>query len=63
LTTPTRVLWGELDHIASVENGRLLVQIQPAAQLTILPGAGHNLHQEQPEAVAQALADFFAPSV
>jgi pimeloyl-ACP methyl ester carboxylesterase len=63
LTTPTRVLWGELDHIASVENGRLLVQLQPAAQLTILPGAGHNLHQEQPEAVAQALADFFAPSV
>lgn len=62
-TTPTCVLWGERDHIASVENGRLLAQLQPAVHLNILPDVGHNLHHERPEAVAQALADFFAPPV
>lgn len=59
-TTPTLVLWGEVDRITGVENGRLLTTLHPAARLQILPGAGHNLHQEQPDAVMQALTDFFA---
>lgn len=61
-TTPTIVLWGEQDRIANLANGRLLATLQPAARLTVLAGAGHNLHQEQPAAVAQALVDFFTLS-
>lgn len=60
--TPTSALWGEKDHVASVENGRLLATLQPTARLTVLPGAGHNLQQEQPEAVAKALSDFYLRS-
>jgi pimeloyl-ACP methyl ester carboxylesterase len=56
-TTPTAVLWGERDAVASVENGRALAALQPAARLTILPGAGHNLQQEQPEAVIEAISN------
>ncbi len=56
-TTPTAVLWGEQDAVASVENGRALATLQPAARLTILPGAGHNLQQEQPEAVIEAISN------
>lgn len=61
--TPTIVLWGENDHVASVENGRLLATLQPTANLTVLPGAGHNLHQEQPDIVAKALSGFYTQSV
>jgi pimeloyl-ACP methyl ester carboxylesterase len=63
VTTPTIVLWSEKDHVASVENGRLLATLQPSAHLTVLPDAGHNLHQEQPEAVTKALVDFYAQFV
>ena len=63
VATPTLVLWGENDHVASVENGRLLATLQPSAHLIVLSGAGHNLHQEQPEAVIKALVDFYTQFV
>ena len=56
VTTPTHVLWGEQDRIAGVENGRSLAALQPGAQLTILPGAGHNIQQEASAAVIEVLA-------
>jgi pimeloyl-ACP methyl ester carboxylesterase len=61
-TISTVVLWGENDQVASVENGRLLATLQSTARLTLLPGAGHNLHQEQPREVTKILADFYARS-
>lgn len=54
--TPTTVLWGELDHVASVENGRALAALYPPAQLTILSDTGHNLQQERPEAVIATIS-------
>jgi pimeloyl-ACP methyl ester carboxylesterase len=53
---PTTLLWGENDRIASIENARALVELLPSARLVTVPGAGHNLHQEQPEVVAKAIA-------
>jgi pimeloyl-ACP methyl ester carboxylesterase len=38
-----------------VENGHALVEYQPTARLAVVPGAGHNVHQEDPEAVVEAL--------
>ncbi len=56
-TTPTHVLWGEQDRIAGVENGRALMAMQPGSQLTIIPGAGHNIQQEAPDAVIEAISN------
>jgi pimeloyl-ACP methyl ester carboxylesterase len=55
LDVPTLVLWGEADRMAPVENGHALVELQSTARLVIVPGAGHNVHQEEPEAVVEAL--------
>lgn len=56
LTAPTVVLWGELDRMNSVDNGRALVEMQPGARLVVLPGVGHNVQQEEPDAVLETLA-------
>lgn len=60
LQVPTLVLWGQDDRIASIENGRAVAELQPQARLVVVPGAGHDLHQEQPEAVAAAIEEGFA---
>ena len=55
LNVPTLVLWGEADRINAVDNGRALAEIQPTARLVVVPAAGHNVHQEDPEAVLRAI--------
>jgi pimeloyl-ACP methyl ester carboxylesterase len=55
LETPTLVVWGEADQINPVENGRLLAAAQPSSRLVVVPGAGHNLQQEAPQALLDAL--------
>lgn len=52
---PTLVVWGEADRVNPVANGRALGAVQPSARLVIVPGAGHNVQEEQPEAVAAAI--------
>jgi pimeloyl-ACP methyl ester carboxylesterase len=52
---PAAVLWGENDRVQPVENARALAELLPAARLQIVPGAGHNLQQEKPEIVAEAV--------
>jgi pimeloyl-ACP methyl ester carboxylesterase len=57
-TTPTRIIWGVEDRIAAPENGRLLAAMLPpgdAERLILVPQAGHNVQQEKPEAVIQAV--------
>lgn len=48
---PTLIIWGQGDQVNSVENGQALLQLQPNARMIILPDSGHNLHQEDPQAV------------
>lgn len=52
---PTLAIWGEDDHIQPVENGRALLTMQPSARLVVIPGAGHNVQQEKPQAVLDAV--------
>ena len=52
---PTLALWGEHDHINSIENGKALVKLQPTARLIVVPNAGHNAHQENVHAVLDAM--------
>ncbi len=58
LTVPTLVIWGEADRINPVANGRALAALQPAARLVVVPSAGHNVQEEKPHAVAQAILDW-----
>jgi pimeloyl-ACP methyl ester carboxylesterase len=53
--TPTTAVWGELDRVNAVKDGRRLVEMQPAVRLVVVPGAGHNVHQEKPEAVLNVI--------
>jgi pimeloyl-ACP methyl ester carboxylesterase len=55
LDIPTLAIWGEADRVNSPKNGHVLTQAQPAAQLVLVPGAGHNLQQENPGAVLEAI--------
>ncbi len=54
-SVPTLAIWGEDDQINDAENGKALVKLQPTARLVIVPNAGHNVHQENPGAVLDAL--------
>jgi len=60
IQTPTLVLWGEQDGWLSPETGRRLAQSIPGARLANVRGAGHFLPEDQPRALVQALASFFA---
>jgi pimeloyl-ACP methyl ester carboxylesterase len=55
IDTSTVVLWGEHDQVNAVESGEALVAAQPSARLVIVPGAGHNVQQEAPQAVLEAV--------
>jgi pimeloyl-ACP methyl ester carboxylesterase len=57
LEVPTTAMWGELDQMNDVANGKALVALQPAARLVTVPGAGHNVQQERPQAVLSAIRD------
>jgi pimeloyl-ACP methyl ester carboxylesterase len=60
LGVPTLVVWGEADRISSIENGRALVELQPTARLATVPGAGHNVHQENAEAMLKEIDEWMA---
>ncbi|MBI5548944.1 MAG: alpha/beta hydrolase [Deltaproteobacteria bacterium] len=55
---PTLLLWGELDEITPVEEGRRLARSLPASSLEVIPEAGHLLPEEAPEALARAVRSF-----
>jgi pimeloyl-ACP methyl ester carboxylesterase len=57
LALPTVGVWGERDQVNPVENGRVLVELQPSARLVVVPGAGHNVHQEDPQAVLTVMQE------
>lgn len=55
-TLPTTIVWGQADRVNPAVNGEYLAQLQPSARLVLIPGAGHNLQQENPqELLAQLL--------
>jgi len=52
VTTPTTLIWGERDPITPIVIAEQLKSALPRATLSIVPGAGHYVHVEQPDAVA-----------
>lgn len=63
IQTPTLVLWGAQDDWLDPRFGQRLAQAIPNARLSVIPGAGHFLPEDQPGAVAAELAAFFGEDV
>ena len=55
---PIQIVWADGDPIANVEMGRALSEELPQARYTELPGLGHFLLIENPEAVAGLVLNF-----
>lgn len=55
---PTLVSWAELDILKGERYSRDLAAEIPGARLIEIPGSGHAVAMERPEAVARALLDF-----
>ncbi|MDL5157307.1 alpha/beta fold hydrolase [Actinomycetospora termitidis] len=55
ITTPTLVVWGEVDRLISVRKARRTVASIPRARLLRLPGTGHVAQMERPALVARAI--------
>ena len=58
ISQPTLVLAGDDDRLVPAANSRLLARLLPAAQLKVLPGAGHLLVLDDVERVADELVAF-----
>ena len=57
LELPTLILWGAEDKIMPPSNGQAAATAQTSARFVSLPGCGHLPHQEDPQAVLQAIID------
>src|SRR5215475_11054347 len=55
---PVMILWGEEDRWIPVEDGRRLAAMIPGSILKIVPGAGHMVQEDAPEAIVAALLGF-----
>ena len=60
ITCPTLVMTGEMDAWAPPSQHQTMADLLPDAQLVIVPGAGHMIQLEAPQAVNAAIADWLA---
>jgi pimeloyl-ACP methyl ester carboxylesterase len=52
---PVTILWGEQDRWIPVEEGRRLATAIPGSTFQVIPGAGHMVQEDAPEAIVAAL--------
>jgi pimeloyl-ACP methyl ester carboxylesterase len=57
---PTLIVWGERDQTIPLAHGRWTHRAIPGSRLVTLPRAAHFPHLEDPDGLAQTLADFLA---
>ncbi len=55
LDVPTAVLWGDRDPFFNVDHGRRTADAIAGATFSVLPGAGHFLPGERPDAYVAAI--------
>ena len=60
ITSPALILWGEKDHFVPRSHGETYAERISGAELTIVPGAGHSAHVENPEETAQLILKFLS---
>lgn len=54
---PVRILWGEQDQWIPIERGRRLAESLTGGALTVVPGAGHLVQEDAPEAIVAAMLE------
>jgi len=60
LRAPTLVIHGEHDQLVPPENGRMLADMIPGAQLKMLANASHMFTTDQPDEAIASILDFLA---
>ena len=60
IKVPTLAIHGDADEAIPIEDARRTVAAVPSASLVSIPGAGHNVNLESPDAVNDALRAFLA---
>jgi pimeloyl-ACP methyl ester carboxylesterase len=62
LEAPLRLIYGENDRVLPdvAKTMKRLQELRPDAELTALPGCGHFLQEDEPEKVAQLIAEFLS---
>lgn len=60
ITTPTLLIWGELDAMIPVANADDYLAAMPDAALVVIKGAGHVPHEEAPLDALEPLRSFLA---
>jgi pimeloyl-ACP methyl ester carboxylesterase len=56
--TPSLIVWGRGDKIVPLECGEAYARALPGSRLAVVPGAGHFVDMEQPEALAKLIVEF-----
>lgn len=59
---PVKLLWGAEDQWIPVERGRALAAMIPDCELIEVPGSGHLMQEDAPEAIVAAALRFFTES-
>lgn len=57
---PTLILWGEEDQWLPIEHGLRLSTLIPSARFKSVPGLGHLMQEDAPEAVIAAIDGFIS---
>jgi pimeloyl-ACP methyl ester carboxylesterase len=55
IAVPVSLIWGEVDTVTPLAQGRHIAELTRARSLKVLPGVGHIPHIEDPEAFLAAL--------
>ncbi|MGA7124348.1 MAG: alpha/beta hydrolase [Polyangiaceae bacterium] len=58
VAVPTLIVWGRNDRVVDVATASRFQQDIAGSQLVVIDEAGHQVHEEQPEAVNRAIASF-----
>lgn len=54
---PIQILWGEQDAWVPLSQGRRLADLMTGGRIRIIPGAGHLLQEDAPEAIVAAILE------
>jgi pimeloyl-ACP methyl ester carboxylesterase len=57
---PALIVWGRGDKIVPPECGEAYARALPRSRLAVVPGSGHFVDMEQPEALARLIVEFAA---
>lgn len=58
INAPTLLIWGTTDSATPLLDGKRYAELISGSRLEVIEGAGHFVHQEQPEAVAELIRSF-----